>query len=78
MQRKCLAGFAPQREHENQRIYSKRKVRLQRLEPGLFIQVFTKMEEDFPLFFFHGELVFAEEFLEMLLPDLCHNVFGFL
>lgn len=49
-----------------------------RLELDLFIQGFTKMEEDFPLFLFHGELVFAEEILELLLSDLGHNVFGFL
>lgn len=44
----------------------------------LIIQGFTEMEEDFPLFPFHGELVFNEEFLELLLLDLCHNVFSFL
>lgn len=44
----------------------------------LIIQVFTEMEEDFPLFPFHGELVLNEEFLELLLFDLCHNMFSFL
>lgn len=36
------------------------------------------MEEDFPLIPFHSELVFNQEFMELLLFDLCHNVFGFL
>lgn len=36
------------------------------------------MKEDLPLVLLHGELVFAEEFLKLLLFDLRHNVFSFL
>lgn len=40
--------------------------------------VLTKMQEDFSIIPFHGELVFTEEFLVLLLFDLCHNVLSFL
>lgn len=36
------------------------------------------MQEDFSIIPFHGKLVFTEEFLVLLLFDLCHNVLSFL
>lgn len=38
----------------------------------------TEMQEDLSIVPLHVELVFAEEFLVLLLFDLCHNVLSFL
>lgn len=38
----------------------------------------TEMQEDLSIIPLHAELVFTEEFLVLLLFDLCHNVLSFL
>ena len=38
----------------------------------------TEMQEDLSIIPLHVELVFTEEFLVLLLFDLCHNVLSFL